>query len=214
MSELPAHLSRGQQTRDNIMQHAVRIAVSEGLEALTIGRVAESAAIAKATVLGHYGTKEQLQLATLDVGAREFIQNVVLASAKEPDGIVRVRALVDRWVAETARAEGGCLFASVCAEFDARPGAVRDRIKEMMRAWLSALEMQLVQAKQLKHLVESADPMDLAFCLHGIQLSLNLRAQLFEERNAVTRGRAAMHAMLRGAATAVGKRLLGGGRKR
>ena len=106
LNELPPHLLRGRQTRENVMTHAVLIATREGLEALTIGRVAESAGIAKASVLGHYGTKEQLQLATLEAGSRAFVAAVIVPTSSLPEGIVRLRGLVERWVEQIGRGRG------------------------------------------------------------------------------------------------------------
>lgn len=208
MSDLPPHLLRGQHTRENIMEHAVQIATREGLEALTIGRVAETANIAKASVLGHYGSKEQLQLATLEAGSRQFILSVIAPASALPEGILRLEGLLERWIDRISAAQGGCLFASVAAEFDCRPGAVRDRVQTLVKMWLSALAAQVAQAKQLKHLTAKTDPEQLVFCLHGIELSLNLRVQLFEERSAIERARAAMHALLREGATPLGRKLL------
>ena len=206
--ELPPHLLRGQQTRDTVMVHAVQIATREGLEALTIGRVSESAGIAKASLLGHYGSKEQLQLATLDAGAQRFIDSIVLPASQLPAGILRLRSTLERWLTQISEVEGGCLFASVAAEFDSRPGAVRTRIREMIALWQATLAAQVVEAKQLKHLSATVDPEQLVFALYGIELSLNLRVQLFDDHEALVRARAALTTLLRDAATPLGKRLM------
>ena len=206
--ELSPHLLRGQQTRDNVMAHAVQIATREGLEALTIGRVAETAGIAKASLLGHYGSKEQLQLATLDAGAQRFIDTIVLPASQFPAGIQRLKRTLDRWLAQIIEVDGGCLFASVTAEFDSRPGPVRTRVRELVAAWQSALAAQVVEARQLKHLSAKVDPEQLVFALYGVELSLNLRVQLFDDRTAVARAHTAMTSLLREAATPLGKRLL------
>ena len=208
MSELPPHLLRGQQTRDNVMMHAVHIATREGLEALTIGRVSESAGIAKASLLGHYGSKEQLQLATLDAGAQSFVESIVLPASQFPEGIVRLQGTVERWLVQISQADGGCLFASVAAEFDTRPGPVRTRIRELVGVWQATLAAQVVEAKRLKHMSAKIEPEQLVFALYGVELSLNLRVQLFEDRSALTRARHAMTTLLRDAATPLGKRLM------
>lgn len=208
MSELPPHLLRGQQTRDSVMEHALSIATREGLEALTIGRVADSVGIAKASVLGHFGSKEQLQIATLDAGSRQFVASVIVPAGSAPEGIVRLQDLVERWIAQITEVEGGCLFASVAAEFDARPGVVRDRIAKLVEVWLSVLSAQAARAKALKQLGAKCDPEQLVFCLHGIELGLNLHLQLFEDRAAIQRAHAAMHSLLHDAATPLGRKLL------
>jgi AcrR family transcriptional regulator len=206
--QLPPHLLRGQQTRDNVMAHAVHIATREGLEALTIGRVAESVGIAKASLLGHYGSKEQLQLATLDAGAQAFVDSIVLPASQFPEGIVRLRNTLDRWLEQATLTDGGCLFASVAAEFDTRPGPVRTRVRELVSMWQATLAAQVVESKRLKHMSPQTEPEQLVFALYGVELSLNLHVQLFDDRAALTRARTAMAALLRDAATPLGKRLM------
>ena len=208
MSALPAHVLRGQQTRESLMVHAVSIATCEGLEALTIGRVAEVSGLAKATVLGHYGSKEQLQLATLEAGSQRFIAAVVLPASSAPDGLPRLKALIDHWLDHIADTAGGCLFASVAAEFDGRPGPVRERVQKLVQMWLAALSAEAARAKQLKQLTASADPEQLVFCLHGVELALNVGLQLLDDPRALERGRAAMYGLLHDAASTAGKRLL------
>lgn len=208
MSELAPHLARGQKTRENLMSHAVAIATCEGLEALTIGRVAEIAGIAKASVLGHYGSKEQLQLATLEAGSQQFIASVVTPAGAQPEGILRLDALTQGWMERITSTPGGCLFASVSAEFDGRAGVVRDRIQKLVQMWLAVLTREAARAKELKQLTPSADPEQLVFSLHGIQLSLNLRVQLLEDDTASERAREALDQLLLTAASPLGKKLL------
>ena len=208
MNQPPAHVLRGQQTRESLMGHAVGIATREGLEALTIGRVADISGLAKATVLGHYGSKEQLQLATLEAGSQRFIAAVVAPAGVAPDGLPRLQALIDRWLDHISDTAGGCLFASVAAEFDGRPGPVRERVQKLVQMWLAALTAEATRAKQLKQLAPSADPEQLVFCLYGVELALNVSQQLLDDRKALARARATMHQLLRDAASPAGKRLL------
>lgn len=208
MNAPPAHVLRGQQTREGLMAHAVDIATREGLEALTIGRVAEISGLAKATVLGHYGSKEQLQLATLEAGSQRFIAAVIVPTSAVPEGLQRLAALVDRWIDHISDTAGGCFFASVAAEFDGRPGPVRERVQRLVEMWLAVLTAEAARAKRMKQLAPSVDPAQLVFCLHGVELALNLRQQLLSDARAPQRGREAMQHLLRDAASAAGKRLL------
>jgi AcrR family transcriptional regulator len=208
VTELPAHLRRGRQTRARIMDHAVDVATREGLEALTIGRVAAATGLAKASLLGHYGSKEQLQLATLEAGRARFVEGVVAPVVGAPAGIIRLARLVDRWVAHVAESEGGCFLASVAAEFDGRPGPVRERAAEMVREWLAGLALVIDEARRAGHLDPEVDPDRLAFTLHGAELAMNLRLQLLGDAGAVGQARSAMHEAIRAAATPLGAQIL------
>jgi AcrR family transcriptional regulator len=203
--ELPAHMQRGHQTRERVMAQAVEIARSEGLEALTIGRVAALNDITKAGLLGHFPSKIELQLATVEAGREAFFTAVVLPALQAPAGAHRLGVLLRGWIDHVANKPGGCFFASIAAEFDAKPGVVRDRIADLMREWLGALERMLEGARNQGDLQEAADARLLAFELHGIELSMNLRTQLLGEAAAAAMAAQAMRDCVEAQATRKGK---------
>ncbi len=211
MTDVPAHILRGQETRRRIMRRAVDVATREGLEALTIGRVAKAMGLSKATILGHYASKETLQLATLAAGRERFIEDVVAPTVDLPPGIVRLERLLDGWIDQISEVAGGCFFASVAAEFDARPGPIRDETRKILRHWVKGLSAVIEEAKEHRHLRADVDSSQVAFELHGVELALNLRLQLFDEKAAISRARRAMHERIRSCATATGRRHMAGG---
>jgi AcrR family transcriptional regulator len=209
--ELPAHMLRGQQTRDRVLGLAVEIARSEGLEALTIGRVAGINSITKAGLLGHFPSKIELQLATIDAGRQAFFAAVVAPALERPAGTERLGTLLRLWIDHVANKDGGCLFASIAAEFDSKPGVVRDRIAGLMREWLGALGRMVEEAKALGDLVATTDAQQLAFELHGHELSMNLQVQLLGEAIATARAAEAMRSSIEARATRRGKLALAKG---
>jgi AcrR family transcriptional regulator len=204
--KLPAHMVRGQQTRDRVLAASVQVATAEGLEALTIGRIAAASALTKAGLLGHFNSKEALQIATLNAGRNQFVSLVILPAQDEPEGLPQVLAILKNWVAHVDEAEGGCFFASVAADFDSRTGPVHERVAELMREWLGGLVYFLNQARKLGHLRQDADVDALAFELHAYELSLNLRRQLLSDRNAASQAHASMRSAISRAATPKGSR--------
>lgn len=207
--ELPAHLLRGQRTRERVLSVALPIATEEGLEALTIGRVAEFAGITKAGLLGHFSSKEALQIATLDAGKAAFIVAVIRPGVGAEAGIVRVARLLDRWIDHICNCRGGCFFASVAAEFDGHQGgSVKDHIAKLMREWIGGLEFFLGEARERHQLRADTDLSALSFRLHGYELSLNLRRQLLGDMHATRQALQAMRAALLAHATPSGRRLL------
>jgi len=202
------HLLRGHESRERVMDHAVEVAATEGLEALTIGRIAAAAGLSKAGLLGHFHSKEELQLATLEAGREVFDDAVMRPVRDAPAGIVRVARLLDRWIDYTAKCPGGCFFTSVAAEFDGRSGPVKRAIAKRMRAWLHELEALLRSARDLGHLDAKTNPPALTLRLHGYQLALNLRRQLLGDTRALALARAAMRSALAENATRIGRNLL------
>lgn len=197
--------ARGERTRAAVLRRAADVASVEGLDGLSLGRLAADLAISKAGVFAHFGSKEDLQLATVDAAVDRFVAEVVAPALAKPAGLDRLRALCDRWLAY-ARAgvfPGGCFFLSVAAEFDARPGPVRDAVAEARRRWLGVYEAAVGDAQRLGQLDPGVDPATLAFELDALGMAANLHAQLCDDPSAYDRARAAMHARLRGVATSV-----------
>jgi AcrR family transcriptional regulator len=204
-NELPAHRLRGQLTRRRVLEHTVDLARREGLEALTIGRVAEGNAITKAGLLGHFPSKADLQLSTVDAGRAGFIADVVAPASGRPEGIERLGALLRRWIDHGAQQPGGCFIASIAAEFDARPGAVRDRIAAMVHEWLQVLEGMIRRATRIGEIKAGTDARRLAFELHGYELSMNLRAQLLGDEAAAALAATAMRSAVLACASRKGR---------
>jgi AcrR family transcriptional regulator len=125
-----ARKARGDRTRQAILEAAVDIASAEGLEGLTIGRLASELSMSKSGLFAHFGSKEELQLATVEAARDIFIREVIRPSFTAAKGLTRLWKLCDVWLAYV-RGEvfrGGCFFAAAAAEFDGRPGPVRDRL--------------------------------------------------------------------------------------
>ena len=178
-------------TREAILDRAVDLASTEGLEGLTIGRLAGELEMSKSGLFGHFGSKQELQLAAIDVAERRFVHAVVEPTLGEAEGAPRLRALYERYIAylEERVFPGGCFWAATATEFDGRPGPVRDRIRQGIGAWLSALEHQA-------ELAGVDDPAQLAFQLHALAQGANSAYQLFGDRDAFDRARRAIEPLL------------------
>jgi AcrR family transcriptional regulator len=178
-------------TREAILDRAVDLASEQGLEGLTIGRLASETEMSKSGLFGHFGSKEELQLATVDAAARRFAEEVAAPALEVPSGIERLRALCDAYIGylEQEVFSGGCFWAAVTAEFDDRPGPVRDRIRDGMAAWIGGLEQEAEAAG-----VE--DPAQLAFELVAVAQAANSRSRLFGDRDAFGRARVAIDRLL------------------
>jgi AcrR family transcriptional regulator len=178
-------------TRETILERAVDLASTEGLEGLTIGRLASELAMSKSGLFGHFGSKEELQLATVEQASRRFIAQVVEPAYREADGPERLRALCDRYLEHLASSvfPGGCFWAAASTEFDGRPGPVREAVRGGVAAWLGELERQARAGG-------ADDPRQLAFELHALALGANSAFQLLGDRDAFKRARRAMERLL------------------
>lgn len=176
---------RGQKTRNAILRRAVDIASVEGLEGLTIGKLAAALRISKSGLFAHFGSKEELQCAVVDEASRIFGE-VVIRPAHGLRGLKRLQALCENWgqYAETKVFPGGCFFTAASLEFDDRPGKVRDKIVDRMNHWLLLLEEAVRQGQFSGEIRKEIDARLVAFEIHALAMGGNWRSRLFADENA------------------------------
>ncbi|MGD9589686.1 MAG: TetR/AcrR family transcriptional regulator [Pyrinomonadaceae bacterium] len=202
---------RGAQTRKEILRTSVDVASAEGLEGLTIGRLAKELGLSKSGLFAHFGSKEELQIATIDAARRDFVASVIDPTLDVEPGLARLLAMMEAWIesVEHGRYRGGCFFYAASAEVDDRPGPVRDFLVKLTGSWVSQLKKELRLAVRLGELTASTDIDLLAFQLHGSVQEANWFRRLHGDEKAFDLSRAAMHQVLRLNATEVGLAVLG-----
>jgi AcrR family transcriptional regulator len=191
--------ARGDKTRRAILDQAVQIASAEGLEGLSIGRLAGELGVSKSGLFAHFGSKTDLQLATVDAARQIFIEEVIGGSRTE-SGIGALISLTHAWLDYMEREvfRGGCFFVAASTEFDGRPGPVRDRVASMMAEWLLALETAIQDAQDAGELPADIDSEQLAFEIHSIGMGANWAFQLYRDDAAFDRARDAIRERVAG----------------
>ena len=179
-----AQRPRGFQTRRAILRKAVNIASVEGLEGLTIGKLASALRISKSGLFAHFGSKEDLQCAVVNEAREIFVERVV-RPAYQFQGLKRLRALCENWLSygEDRVFPGGCFFSAASLEFDDRPGRVREQIVELMRRWLGTLEQAARNAQSAGEIAKEADVRQLAFEIQALAMGANWSSRLFRDPN-------------------------------
>lgn len=197
------HQAKGLRTREAILARAVDIASAQGLEGLTVGSLAEQLSMSKSGLFAHFGSKEELQLATVEMARQVFIEKVTLPAISAPKGMPRLWSLIDHWLllVEKRVFEGGCFFTAASFEFDGRLGVVRDRIAEIMHEWIGAITRAVKGAQDAGHLDPKLDATRLAFEFHGVAIGAHWAHQLLEDRHAYSRARLMALDKLRSVAT-------------
>ncbi|MYT32428.1 MULTISPECIES: TetR/AcrR family transcriptional regulator [unclassified Streptomyces] len=183
-------------TRERIVERGVAIASVEGLEGLTIGRLATDLGMSKAGVLGHFGTKQALQLAALEEASAIFSRAVWEPAADEEPGVARLRAICEAWITYLERERGafpgGCFFITASVEFDGRGGPVRDTVARLFLLWRRRLVQEVRTAVGRGELPAETDPDQIGFELIGLYLGLNQAVQLAADPSAADRTRRAL----------------------
>ena len=185
-------------SRAQTLDAAVELASVVGLEGLTIGRLAEQLAMSKSGLVGRFGSKEQLQLAALDLASDIFRRLVYEAAAKKPAGLERLNAICDAWIDYLGHCPfpGGCFLTTASVEFDARPGPVNQAVMGVMNRWLRVLEREAKTARETGELAQTTDPKDIAFTINALAVGANCHYQLHRDSRALKRARTAMALVL------------------
>ena len=160
----------GARTYEMILREAADVASVEGLGGLTIGYLAGRLGLSKSGLFTHFGSKEGLQLATIEAAKLRYVARVLQPALNAPRGIARLRSLCEHVLDYMARPEfpGGCFFCVVGAEFHARPGAVREAIMQNRHYKCKALAKLAAEAQALGELSTTVDIQQLAFELESV----------------------------------------------
>jgi AcrR family transcriptional regulator len=192
-------VAEARRTRADLLARGLAIASVDGLEGLTIGRLAAEAGMSKSGVLGQFGSKENLQLAVIDTAAAVFAREVTEPVLRHtPAGMPRLLALCAHWVSYLERGvfPGGCFFTAVATEFDDRAGPVRDAIATLNEMWQRGLRRHVLLAVRAGDLPPDTDADQVVFELTGQMLALNHALRLSGDRTAPDRTRRAMSRLL------------------
>ena len=168
-------LLRGERTRQAILSHASRLASAEGLEAVSLQRLASDLGISKSGLFAHFGSKEELQLATVEEAGRVFTEEVLKPGLKTPAGIGRVWAMCNSFLSYLSRGvfPGGCFFEAALSEFDSKPGRIRDAVVDKRGYWVASLARAIREAKPAGDIQADVDADQVAWELGSLLVGAN-----------------------------------------
>jgi AcrR family transcriptional regulator len=192
-------MRKGELTRAAILDVALDLASRDGLEGLTIGLLADKMNMSKSGVFAHFGSREDLQIEVLKLYHHQFEQEVFYPSMKEPRGLPRLQTMFARWIRRvTVEIASGCIYISGAVEYDDRPGAIRDELVSMVRAWQGALNRCAAQSIEMGHLRDDTNPTQLVFEMYGLILALHHDARFIKSPDAVQRAEAGFERLISG----------------
>ncbi|MBV8394734.1 MAG: TetR/AcrR family transcriptional regulator [Actinobacteria bacterium] len=186
-----ARRRQGERSREAILAEAARLATVEGIDGLSIARLAQAVGMSKSGLFAHFGSKEQLQLATIENAQRIFDEHVLAPAEAARTAGERLRLLTDGYLryVEGEFFPGGCFFASVLSEADTRPGPVRDRIVLFLDDWLGRLDSTIREAQAEGSIEADEDPADLTFELEAALYLANAQFVVSQSREVTERAR-------------------------
>lgn len=191
-------MRKGEQTKAAILEAALEIASTHGLEGLTIGTIADRMSMSKSGVFAHFGSREELQIAVLKEYETQFIESVLFPCVKERRGLPRLRAIFLRWLDRIAKEiDSGCIYISGATEYDDRPGAVRDVLVKMHGDWQKELHKAATQAIEVQHLsAQSVTADQLVFEMVGLILAAHQQGRLMGDTESLRRARQGFERMI------------------
>jgi len=191
-------VSKGEATRERILDWAFRSASRRGLEGLSIGNLASELGLSKSGLFAHFGSKEELQVAVLAAARERFVELVVRPALAARRGEPRMRKWFESWLRWTSdpTVPGGCVFMVAGVEFDDRDGRPREFLVKSQRELLDSVAKSAAHAVECGDFREDLEPDQYAFELLGIMLAYHQEKRLFRAPNAEKRARAAFERLL------------------
>ena len=196
--------SDGERSRNAILREAAQLATVEGIDGLSISRLAAAVGMSKSGLFAHFGSKEELQLATIETANALFAEHVIEPASLAPTGLARLQQLAENFLrhVEDSVFPGGCFFASVAAEMDTRPGPVRDLAIQLTNGWFRHVETAAQDAQAEGAVDRSEDAAQLAFEINAYLLLANAQFVISQESAPIERARRAIERRLTAAAPA------------
>jgi AcrR family transcriptional regulator len=196
---IDGRIVRGGQTRSAVLEAAVALASVDGLEAMSLARLADAAGVSKSGLFAHWPDKEILQLAVIERAARQWLDEIVTPALSAPRGIRRLWALHERRLAFYAAGTlpGRCFFVATEAEFDDRPGPVRDALAAAIGDWYRLIRTVAAQAVELGELRADTDISQLAFEIQALGEAAVTTSRLLQTERGTAYSRRAVLSRLR-----------------
>ena len=173
----------GERTRSAILRAAASLATVDGLEGLSIGNLAAAIGMSKSGLYAHFGTKQDLQLATVDEAERILTEEVVQPALAASPGLGQLAAACEAFFSYVERRvfPGGCFFAATALEMGTRPGPVKERLAAIQSGFTALLRSFAATALEQHELPAREDPDRLAFALHSILLGADTKFVLNDD---------------------------------
>ena len=190
--------SDGERSREAILHEAARLATVDGLDGLSLARLADAVGMSKSGLFAHFGSKEELQLATVETASAIYDEQVIEPARGTPAGVPRLRAYIEGFLdhVEEGVFPGGCFFVSAVSELDTHPGPVRDGAMAFSQRWLGLLAEEVAAGQAAGELDPGADPQQVAFELNAYMVLGNMQFVASADTTSLDRVRRAVDARL------------------
>lgn len=191
-------MTKGSQTRLEIVEEALRQASRVGLEGISLGPLAESLQMSKSGLFAHFRSKEALQVEVVETAIARFKTEVMDPSHGIEEPAAQLNLFFSNWLTWIRSVEdyGGCVFMTMAQEYDDRPGVIRERLAQSQKALLKYLASIVQRGRSAGVFRQDSDPQQWAFELYGIALSYQHAANLLNDPKARVRAMRGMRRLI------------------
>jgi AcrR family transcriptional regulator len=192
-SDVRPRRSDGERTHAAILEKAVQVASVEGIHGMSVGRLAEELRVSKSGLYAHFGSKAQLQIETIEAALEIFEREVMLPALAAADGLAQLEVMLDAFFSYVERDvfPGGCFFAGLLAEEDARPGPIHDLVESLERDTVDGIAAMVVAGQSRGEVAADVEADQLAYEIYAFMELANFHFVLFRDRRVLERGRRA-----------------------
>ena len=190
-------MGKGAATKQAIIERAMGVASTVGLEGLSIGTLSKTLGLSKSGLFAHFRSKETLQIEVIAAAETYFVQKVIRPAIRAPRGEPRARQLFENWLAwSESTLPGGCLFVAAATEYDDRPGPVREVLVKAQSDWIQTLTRSAKIAQDEGHFRVDLDPRQFAFDFNAITLSAHYFRRLLESDDSFAMARRSFESLV------------------
>lgn len=190
-------MTKGQDTKLTILNAGLEMASRIGLESLSIGGLAKATKMSKSGLFAHFQSKENLQIAILELAGEQFAESVITPALMTRAGIPRIRVLFQKWVEISAQMTSRCIFVTASTEYSDRPGRVRDFVLKQQEMWIDCLRQIARSAIKAGDFSKDIDCDQFAFDLYSLLLGFHYYDQLLNDKYSKERRENALERLIK-----------------
>lgn len=189
-------MTKGTNTKTDILSQGLEMASQVGLECITIGLLAKETSLSKSGLFAHFKSKENLQLEILKYAAEDFTKNVILPALEVKAGILRINSFVNNWIDWSGKITGGCIFVTAGIEYSDRPGKVRNLLLQQQEQWIDTVKRIAISAVKAGDFKQDIDVEQFAFDLYSMLLGFHYYHKLLNDKKIIMRQKLALEQLL------------------
>lgn len=151
--------SKGERTRERVIDAAAALVNRQGLSGTSVGDIIRATGVKKGNLYFHFAGKDEIGIAVLEKARREYLAYLA-ANAKGDRALDRLGGVIDAVVRFHRRNgfTGGCIFGNTALETGDTNPRFAAFVRGVFDEWSGLLERLLLEARDEGDLPDGIDP--------------------------------------------------------